>query len=62
MKDYISNIVGPDLRPYFKHAVPMAAHPNPAGHLCLCDPEINSACGYVSRDEVAILFEFNGQS
>lgn len=56
-KDYVSNIPGPDVRPYFKHAIPYKSHPNPAHHLVLCDPELSAGCGYVSRDEGAILWE-----
>ncbi len=55
MKRYRSNLIAPDLEPFFIHAKE-APWRNPQGHVTLYDPEIFDTCGYISHDEAAILY------
>jgi predicted O-methyltransferase YrrM len=50
---YTSNLVAPDLRPFFKLADPMIQK---MGHDIPSDPDFDPNCGFLSDDEAAILY------
>lgn len=50
---YRSNLIAPDLSPYFKLRTPAKRI---LGHDCPSDPDFLPECSYLSHDEAAILF------